>query len=98
MPTIQEKMEAIKSYLQGMIKPEMEVNTITSINDQIKMCDEVIEDSKKTQDELVQAKEVIIKVVKNSGSSDTPKDDSNPVSKTPRSLEEIAKEISNKKE
>lgn len=94
--TIQEKMESLKSYFQGLIKPEMEVSVLTSINDQIKICDEVIETSKKTEDDLVQAKEVIIKMVKNNGSSEAPKDESSPVSKTPRSLEDIAKDISNR--
>lgn len=91
---IQSLMTDLKGYLSGLITEDMNVEQINEINAHINKCDEALDEYKKTDDELLSAKETIIKIVKNSGSSEVPQDSSE-VSKAPRSLEEIANSIKN---
>ena len=94
MPDVKTSLNNVKVYLQGLIKEDSSVEEINAINEQIQGIDESLAEYKKTSDELVSAKDTIIKIVKTSGSSEEPQDP-NPQAKEARSLEQIARDMIN---
>ena len=96
MTKIQEQIQKIKSYLQGKVTSETPADELAELNGIIEACDDVVAEDTKTNDELVKTKDMVIKMVKNQGSSTSPEDPAGG-DKPPRSLEEIAQEVISKR-
>ena len=93
---LKEKIETLKNFLTEHINADMDADTLKAYQDHIKVCDDALVEDKAVQDEILDYKNTIIKMVKSSGSSEKPADLTETETQ-PRSLEEIAQDIKNKK-
>ena len=87
---IKSSTQALREFLTGAIKPDMEKSEIDAYQNIIKELDNIESEDDARDKELVECKEVIINQVKRSGSGDKPKETESEQEKEPRSLEEIA--------
>ena len=93
---IKEKIEQLKNFLTGHINSDMDAETLKAFQDQIQVCDDALVEDKAVQDEILDYKNTIIKMVKSSGSSEQPREITDTETQ-PRTLEEIALDYKNKK-
>ena len=93
MPKFEELIEALKDSLKKQITTESTTDQIASINALEKQVDDLSASHQTLVDEHKKMKELYIQNVVNYGSADKPKDQS-----TPRTLEEIAREVLAKKD
>lgn len=87
MSRINELMATIKDFIQGSVKEDMSVDELNKHNEMLKACDDVLEENKAVESDLLSAKDTIVNMVKNQGSSNPPKEAEG---NKPKSLEEIA--------
>lgn len=93
MPKVEQTLNDLKNFVNSLITTDLSTDKITEYNGVITKIDEAIVEDKKTNDDLIKAKDVIVNMVKTQGSSEKPKDESGGEAKTPRSLEQIAKDL-----
>lgn len=83
----------LKEFIQKHINNEMDADTLNEYKNASELADSLIGEDKVVEDEIKSYKDTIVKMVKTSGSGDTPKDPTQKEESQPRGLEEIAKSV-----
>ena len=89
---IKEDLEKLKSFILDSITDELTSEELENRQQLSLVCDELVNEYNGLNEEILDLKGTIIKVVKNSGSA-TPPSELESEANTPKSLEDIAKEI-----
>lgn len=92
MEKFEELLNSLKDSLKKTITTESSADDIQKVDDLTKQADDILAEHKALVEEHKKMKDLYIKNVMSYGSADKPKDES-----TPRTLEEIAKEVTAKK-
>ena len=90
---IKSKTEEVRAFIKGLINPNMSSEEIDKHQAILNKLDEIDKDEDSYNKEINSCKDKIVSLIKSEGSANPPQE--NEGDKKPRSLEEIAKSISN---
>ena len=89
---IKSKTEEVRAFIKGLINKDMSSEDIEKHQKMLDNLDAIDKDEESYTKEINSCKDKIVSLIKSEGSANPPQEEEN---KKPRSLEEIAKSISN---
>lgn len=90
---IKTKTEEVRAFIKGLIKSDMPTEDIDKHQKMLETLDEIDKDEESYNKEINSCKDKIVSLIKAEGSANPPQE--NEGDKKPRSLEEIAKSMTN---
>ncbi len=90
---MKEKISNVREFIKGLITTEMSNEDIEKHQKMLNELDDIEKEEESYKKEISECKDKIVSLIKTEGSSNPPKEDGG--NQQPRSLEEIAKSISN---